>query len=715
MNIMSKECIGIYMLEKMFKPNAVAVIGASGKKGKVGRAVLENLVASSNSIDIVPINPNDQKILGLDAYPSILAVPKEKNIDLAVIVIPAKFVPEAIEQCALAGVMNIVVISAGFKEAGVEGAHLERECLALCKKYGIDMVGPNCLGIIDTASGLDASFAANMALPGSIAMMSQSGALCTVTLDWAEKNHVGFSKFVSLGNKADLDENDFLSFFDRDTGTSVIAAYLEGITNGPEFIKVARQVTRSKPVVVVKSGRTSVGSRAVSSHTGTLAGADAAYDAAFRQSGVLRADTLTDMLNMCRAFASCPLPTGKNIAIVTNAGGLGILAADACSMAGLTITSLEESTIAKLKEMLPPAAGLYNPVDVLGDASADVYAYALKTVLKDSNVNGAIVLVSPQAMTDVSEIAKRVVEIVQGSDKPILCNLAGGIRVQEGEDILHEHGIPNYPSPEDAVASMRSLCMYYTIKNTTNSVPLSIDADKDHAAELIKKARDNKIRTLGLESLGILTSYSIPVVDSRIAKDLPEALRISEEIGYPVVMKIVSPDISHKTDVGGIRLNLKNAEDVERAYNTMMSDVRHYMHKARITGVQIQKMLSGGKEVIIGMNRDPQFGPLLMFGLGGTYVEFLKDVTFAVAPIGLDDAKQMVSSIRSYPLIAGVRGEAPSDIASIIDVLMKVSQLSMDFPEIMEFEINPLMVMPDGKGCVAMDVRFTIDIKSERT
>jgi acetyltransferase len=699
------------MLDRMFDPNAVAVIGASKNKGKVGRAVLENLIAASDNIDIIPINPKDEEILGLRAYPSILDVPKEKNVDLAVIVIPARLVPEAVEQCALAGVKNIVVISAGFKEAGIEGAHLERECVALCEKYGLDMVGPNCLGIIDTASGLNASFAANMALKGNIAMMSQSGAICTVTLDWAEKNGVGFSKFVSLGNKADLDENDFLDFFYKDDDTAVIAAYLEGVKDGPGFIRVAREVTRSKPVIVVKSGRTSVGSRAVSSHTGTLAGADAAYDAAFRQSGVIRADSLLEMLDMSRAFSSYPLPKGRNIAIVTNAGGLGILTADACSSAGLTITSFGESTINELRKILPPAANIYNPVDVLGDASADVYARALEIVLVDTNVDGVILLVSPQAMTDVTEIATKIVDTIKGSEKPILCNLAGGTRVSEGENLLQKNGIPNYQSLERAVDSMDALCTYYSIRKKKYVPSGEMNVDKDVADSLIMDAISNRKRILGLESMGILSSYGIRVVDSRIVKTLPEAVRVSEEIGYPVVMKIVSPDISHKTDVGGIRLNLQHADDVERAYNSMVSDVHRFMPEARIAGIQIQKMLSGGKEVIIGMNRDPQFGPLLMFGLGGTYVEFLKDVSFAVAPIGAEEAKHMISSIKTYPLIAGVRGEAPSDINSIVDALVRISQLVTDFPEILEFEINPLMVMQDGKGCVAMDVRFTIDVK----
>ncbi len=699
------------MLDRMFDPNAVAVIGASKSKGKVGRAVLENLIAASNNIDIIPINPKDEEILGLRAYPSILDVPKEKNVDLAVIVIPARLVPEAVEQCALAGVMNIVVISAGFKEAGIEGAHRERECIALCDKYGLDMVGPNCLGIIDTDSGLNASFAANMALKGNIAMMSQSGAICTVALDWAEKTNVGFSKFVSLGNKADLDENDFLQFFDNDASTAVIAAYLEGVKNGPDFIRIARHVSQSKPVIIVKSGRTSVGSRAVSSHTGTLAGSDAAYNAAFRQSGVIRADSLLEMLDMSRAFSSYPLPKGRNIAIVTNAGGLGILTADACSSAGLTITSFGESTINELRKILPPAANLYNPVDVLGDASADVYARALEIVLVDTNVDGVILLVSPQAMTDVTEIVTKIVDTIKGSEKPILCNLAGGTRVSEGENLLQKNGIPNYQSLERAVDSMDALCTYYSIRKKKYVPSGEMSVDKEIADSLIKDAISNRKRILGLESMGILSSYGIRVVDSRIVKTLPEAVRVSEEIGYPVVMKIVSPDISHKTDVGGIRLNLQHADDVERAYNSMVSDVHRFMPEARIAGIQIQKMLSGGKEVIIGMNRDPQFGPLLMFGLGGTYVEFLKDVSFAVAPIGAEEAKHMISSIKTYPLIAGVRGEAPSDINSIVDALVRISQLVTDFPEILEFEINPLMVMQDGKGCVAMDVRFTIDVK----
>ena len=695
------------MLKELFNPESVAVIGASRTKGKVGRAVLENLLNDFKG-NIIPINPKSDDILGLPCYSTISDVPGNINVDLAVIVIPARFVPDAIDECGQAGVKNVIVISAGFKESGVEGAKLERECVAIATKYGMRMLGPNCLGLIDTTSNLNASFAASMAHSGNIALMSQSGAICTATLDWADAKEVGFSKFVSLGNKADVTENDLLLEFADDDSTAVITAYLEGIKDGPQFMDIARRVSKIKPIIVLKSGRTAVGSRAVSSHTGTLAGSDEAYNAAFSQSGVIRADSVEDMLDYARAFSSQPIPRSKNIAILTNAGGLGILTADACSTAGLSLSSFEENTILRLRERLPPAANFYNPVDVLGDASAELYGYALEVLLDDKNVDGIILLTSPQAMTAVDEIATIVAEKSDLSKKPILCSFVGGTMIAEGEQILNSRHIPNYSFPERAVASMRTLCAYSEIKEQTYNSPPSIESNKEMAAEILENAANRNQRTLGLESFDILKAYNIPVVATEITKTLPQTIDACEEIGYPVVMKIVSPDISHKSDVGGIRLNLQNADEVERAYHTMMSDVRRYMPDAHIAGVQVQKMVTGGKEVIIGMNRDVQFGPLLMFGLGGTYVEFLKDVSFAVAPINKDDAKHMVASIKTYPLLAGVRGEEPSDIDSIVDTLTKVSQMVVDFPQILEFEINPLMVLPDGQGCVAMDIRLTL-------
>lgn len=693
------------MLENLFEPASVAVIGASRTKGKVGRAVLDNLIESYNG-EIIPINPKADEILGLRCYPTILDAPNAA--ELAVVVLPAALVPDALEECGLAGVSNVVVISAGFKEAGIEGAKLERRCTEIVRKYGMRMVGPNCLGVIDTGSGLNASFAASMAKKGNIAMMSQSGAICTSTLDWADARGVGFSKFISLGNKADLSENDFLLEMAEDDSTSVIAAYLEGVKDGPKFMEIAREVSHKKPIVVVKSGRTAVGSRAVSSHTGTLAGSDEAYNAAFAQSGVMRADSVEQMLDYMRAFSSQPVPEGKNIAIVTNAGGLGILTADACHYAGLSLSSFDESTIERLREKLSPAASFYNPVDVLGDAHPDIYGYALETILDDPNVDGIIVLTSPQAMTDVKNIAEVVAEKAVSSKKPILCSFVGGTRIEEGEGILDRHQIPNYAFPERAVSSMAALCNYGVIRKRVHPEPENFDVDKEVVSSILSKARSENRHTLGLESFDILKAYGIPIVGTSNVKSLQEAIDACEEMGYPVVMKVLSADISHKTDVGGVRIGLKDRDDVERAYYTMMSDVKRYVPNAVVSGVQIQKMVTGGKEVIIGMNRDVQFGPLLMFGLGGTYVEVLKDVSFSVAPIGKDISRKMLSSIKTYPILTGVRGESPSDLGSIVDTLCRVSQLVMDFPEILEFEINPLMVMPEGRGCVAMDIRLTL-------
>ncbi|MCD4703844.1 MAG: acetate--CoA ligase [Methanosarcinaceae archaeon] len=693
------------MLEKIFDPDSVAVIGASRTIGKVGRAVLDNLINDYKG-EIYPINPVADDILGLRCYPSILEVPQK--VDLAVIVVPARFVPDMIDECGRAGVGNVVVISAGFKESGIEGARLERRCAEIAGEYGMRLVGPNCLGIIDPHSGLNASFAASMAKAGNIALMSQSGAICTATLDWADANGIGFSRFVSLGNKVDLSENDFLLDFEGDDKTSVIAAYLEGVKDGPRFMEIARQVSHTKPIIVVKSGRTAVGSRAVSSHTGTLAGSDEAYTAAFLQSGVIRADSIEDMLDYIRAFSNQPIPHGRRIAILTNAGGLGILTADACDMEGLSLASFDESTIQRLRDRLPPAANMYNPVDVLGDATAEMYGYALDVILEDPNVDGVILLTSPQAMTDVKSIADVVVGRSGYLDKPVLCSFVGGCRVREGIRILVDGQVPNYSFPERAVASMRALCNYNDIRNQTYPGSERFDVDERKASSLVKDAVVSSRRVLGLESIDILRSYGIPTVETATARTLKEAVDECEAMGYPVVMKILSPDISHKTDVGGVRLDLKNAGDVERAYHTMMSDVRRYMPDAMVTGVQVQKMLSGGREVIIGMNRDVQFGPLMMFGLGGTYVEILKDVSFAVAPLSRSDAKNMIQSIHTYPLLTGVRGEGSYDIDSIVDVVCRISQMVTDMPHILEFEINPLMVLPEGMGCVAMDLRLTL-------
>jgi acetyltransferase len=693
------------MLEKMFYPASVAVIGASKEKGKVGRAVLDNLVAGFGG-RIYPINPKADEIDGLKCYRSVLDVPGE--IDLAVVVIPAKLVPGAVKECGEKGIRYLVIISAGFKEVGPEGARLENEVKTIAKQYGIRIVGPNCLGIINTISKCNASFARGMPPRGNVSIITQSGALGTAILDWSEMTDVGFVNFVSLGNKADLNEIDFMQAWENDSETQVILAYLEGITDGQRFMQVAREVSKRKPVVVVKSGRTSAGARAVSSHTGSLAGSDAAYDAAFAQSGVLRANTMDEFFDLAGGFSAQPIPGGDRVAIVTNAGGPGILATDACEKYGLKLASLSTETIGSLKTTLPPAASLYNPVDVLGDASAGLYKFALETVLADPGVDGVIVLATPQAMTDVKGIAEIVINIKKTTDKPVLPGFMGGVEMEKGVHVLENNGLLNYDDPERAAYTMRMLTRYGKIRNRVYQKPRRFEADGTVVRKVIEDARRAGINVLGLEALPVLEAYGIPTLKYRIVSGMDRAVAAAREIGYPVVMKIVSPQIVHKSDVGGVRVGLENDEAVISAYNKMLRDVRTAVPNCVITGVLIQQMATGGKEIILGMNRDPQWGPLLMFGLGGIYVEVLKDVQFRVAPLSEKDALGMIYGIKTHQLLEGVRGEKPADIPKLVELLERLSQLVMDFPDILELDINPVRVYEKGKGCIALDARMTI-------
>ncbi|HEY3272851.1 MAG TPA: acetate--CoA ligase family protein [Methanocella sp.] len=695
------------MLEKMFYPESVAVIGASKEKGKVGRAVLDNLINGFRG-HIYPINPKADEIEGLKCYKTVLDVPGE--IDLAVIVIPSKFVPETVRECGKKGIKYLVIISAGFKEVGPEGARLENEVKTIAKEYDIRIVGPNCLGIINTYSKCNASFAKKMPPKGNVSIITQSGALGTAILDWSEMTDVGFANFVSLGNKADLNEIDFMKAWKDDKETQVILAYLESITDGQRFMEVAREVSKKKPVVVVKSGRTSAGARAASSHTGSLAGADTAYDAAFAQSGVIRANTIDEFFDLAGGFSAQPVPIGKRVAIVTNAGGPGILATDACEKHGLQLATLSTETIERLKSTLPAAAGLYNPVDVLGDASAALYEFALDTVLADPGVDGVIVVATPQAMTDPVGIAKVIVKVCKTTDRPILPSFLGGVEMEKGVQVLKQHRLLNYQDPERAVYTMHMLTKYHGIKNRVYEKPREFAANKTAVKKVIADARRSGISVLGLEALPVLEAYGIPTLKYRIVNGADKAVAAAQEMGYPVVMKIVSPQIIHKSDVGGVRVGLQDDQDVNNAYNKMMTDVKVAVPHCRITGVLIQQMATGGKEVILGMNRDPQWGPLIMFGLGGIYVEVLKDVQFRVAPLTEDDILGMIYGIKTHQMLEGVRGEKPADIPKLVELLARLSQLVTDFPDILELDVNPVTVYEKGKGCIALDARMTISM-----
>lgn len=685
----------------------MAVVGASATPSKLGHIVLDNIIKYGFEGKVYPINPGEDEILGHQAYASVKDV--ADPIDLAVIVVPAKIVATVMEECGEKGVGAAIVITAGFRETGPEGRERERKVMEIAERYGIDVVGPNCLGVIHTATNLNASFAATMPERGRISFMTQSGALATGILDWAADNALGFASFVSLGNKGDLNETDFLKAWREDPNTDVIIAYLEGIVEGPRFLEVARELTKEKPVIVVKSGTTSAGSRAVSSHTGTLAGSDSAYDAAFEQTGVLRAHSVSELFAYSRAFAYQPLPQGPRVAIITNAGGPGIMATDASEKNGLQLASLSEETINFLQDNLPSAASVYNPVDVLGDALADRYKLALEAVLKDSNVDAVLFLLTPQAMTEIEETARVVVELSKDSGKPVLANFLGAKDVAVGNDILAEGSIPTYGFPEDAADALSQMVTYREWQEREQQSVKKFSIDRERAATaLLAAQKAGRLRLNEVEARQVIAAYGLPLPESQLAQDVEQAVRWAEEIGYPVVMKIISPDILHKSDIGGVKVGLESEQAVRMAYEEIINRAYRYMEDADVWGVAVQEMVPMGKEVILGMNRDPTFGPLLMFGLGGIYVEVLKDVVFRVAPVTPREAEKMVREIRSFPLLAGARGGERSDINALVDALLRISQMVTDFPQLVELDINPLFAYEEGEGVMAVDARIVI-------
>ena len=697
-------------LTEFFNPNTVAVIGASTNPKKLGYAVLENLVVGGYAQvgKIYPVNPTAKEILGLQAYPSVQEIPG--SIDLAVIVIPYKYVPEALRTCGEKGIPAVIVISAGFREAGREGFERELELIEIANKYGIRLIGPNCLGVIDTFTPLNASFSAGTPPSGPMAFMSQSGALGTAVLDISLAGRLGLSKFVSLGNKADVDEIDLLKAWGDDPHTSVILIYSEGMSNGQEFIKTARKVTAKKPVVAIKSGVTQSGSRAVSSHTGSLAGSEQAYHAAFLQAGVLRAESMQSLFDAALALGYQPLLQGDRIAIITNAGGPGILATDALERSGLSLARFENETITTLAQYLPDAASAANPVDVLGDARADRYSHALQTVVADPNVDGLLVVLTPQAMTEIEATADAIGSLSKTTDKPIITSFMGEAMVKPGVTRLEAYRVPNYPFPERAALAFKAMSDYRQVLLRPTPEYVEFDVDRQTTRQVFDRVREQRRLSIGdSEARQILTAYGLQIPRSEIAATPDEAVEIANQIGYPVVLKIASPDILHKTDVGGVKVGLSNAEQLRDAYELMVYRAHRYLPQAHLWGCLVQQMVpAGGQEILVGMNRDPQFGPLVTFGLGGIYVETLKDVTFRIAPFSVQSAEKMLTEIRARAILDGVRGEPPVDKAAIVDTLLRIGQLVQDFPEILELDINPLMVYPQGQGAIAIDMRLVL-------
>ncbi|MBN2489764.1 MAG: acetate--CoA ligase family protein [Planctomycetes bacterium] len=694
------------MLEAFLRPKSVAVIGASNTPGKVGHAVMANMVKDGFEGELIPVNPRQQEILGRRCYADLGEY--GGKVELAVIAVPTAGVIEAVESAARVGARAAVVITAGFKEIGPEGAALERELVARARRLGVRLVGPNCLGILNTHSRLNASFAHHMPPSGGISVISQSGALCTAIIDLAIGAHIGLSALISVGNKADLNETDFLKALAEDDSTRVIVGYLEDITQGNEFIKAAEAVAAVKPVVLLKVGTTQAGKKAASSHTGSLAGADMAYGAAFRRAGVVRAETYEQLFDIALGLSMQPLPAGRRVAIITNAGGPGIIAADAVENAGLEVARLTEETTAAIRAKLPAAASVQNPIDVLGDADAERYVMAAEAAERDPHVDAIMTILVPVAITPPEEIARALTARLH-SPKPVLTVFMGAHDVVAAQRVALEAGLPNYTSPERAAAALRAMCEYGEWKNRPTRVVTRFPVNRRRVERILRRhLRMERLQVGEAAAKDILRAYDFGVPAGSLAASAEQAIEVADRIGFPVAMKIASPDVVHKSDMGGVKLNLASPGQVRDAYDLMMLRITQKLPDARIDGVYIEKMCRRGREVIIGMSRDAQFGPMLMFGLGGIFVEVMKDVTFHLAPITAKEAMQMLKSTRSYALLQGARGEIQVDLEGIASGLQRISQLATDFPEIQELDINPFIVREVGIEPMVADARILL-------
>ncbi len=712
----------MHELDAVFSPKSVAVVGASTTPGKVGHDIFANILRGGYSGTLYPVNPKARSILCVHAFPTIKEIPDQ--IDLAMIILPPHLALKAVQEAAEIGVKGIVIVSAGFREVGGEGAELEDRIVLICKQAGIRMVGPNCLGVINPLPEirLNASFSTRMPAPGKISFISQSGALCTAVLDFAADRNFGFSKFISIGNKADVDELDLLHYLHEDPNTEVIMIYLEELRRGLDFIETAKAITagyRRTPILVIKSGRTKAGAKAAASHTGALAGSEAVYDAIFKQTGIIRAESIHELFDFAGAFAykeesalgklKRKMPRGNRVAIITNAGGPGIVATDMTVSSGLKLARFNTKTIEVLTRHLPETANLDNPVDVIGDASYDRYENALAAVIQDEDVDGALVILTPQSMTNALATAEGIVRVARGSNKPILCCFMGIIDVSPGIKYLQEHGYPVFNFPEDAAKAFGALYKYSQWLNRKHLPQFTFQHDRNQAETIIQSSLSAGKTHLGeLDGTELLKCYGFHVLPTKLAKNEVEAAAIAADMTFPVVMKIVSPQILHKSDAGGVVVGLRNQEEVKRAFNQIVDSAAKYNPSAVIDGVLVQKMALPGTETILGMNRYPVFGPLLMFGLGGIYVEIFEDVVFRLAPVGRNEARRMIHEIKGFKLFEGFRGRPKADLEVIEKALASLSDMVMNHPEISEMDINPLMIHEEGKGATVADCRIIL-------
>ncbi len=694
-------------LQTLFAPNSIAVIGATDAVGKVGYAVLSNLKGFSEAGGIVyPINPKKDSLLGYPAFKSILDVPEE--VDVAVFCIPARFVIDIIKECAQKRVKFVISITAGFKEIGPEGARLEREMLQIAHENGIRIVGPNVLGVMSTGNPpMNATFAADFPNKGIFGFMSQSGAMLIGLLDWAQKRNVGFSKIISIGNKADLDESDFISYLAEDPDTKVILAYLEDIKRGPEFLRTARRT--KKPILVLKSGFSSAGARAASSHTGSLAGNRTAYEVAFERAGILLVDGVGDLFQLAKAFQQPPLK-GQNIAVLSNAGGLVITSADSIEKYGhgLRTEPLLTETIKRLEEAFPREAAVTNPVDILGTARGDDFKRALDIISKDESVGGILVAFCMAATSQPMETAKAIIETSENTDIPIIAAFIGGPMLEEASSYLEQHNIPVFDFPDPAAKALGGMNRFLELQRVKGiSETTFVDFDQSMVEEVLDVVRkDNRVVLLGSEAIQVASAFGITTPPTKLATTPEQAASIAEEFGMPVVLKIASPDLLHKTDFGGVELNLSTKEDIKAAYSRIVTGAQSFMSDARIYGCDVQKQAPKPvAELFVGMALDPVFGPMIAFGLGGIFVEVIRDVSFALAPLSLRDARKLITSIKAYSIIRGVRGQPPVDMTSLEETLLRLSALVTTLP-VVELDINPLFGYSTEVN--ALDVKITL-------
>jgi len=703
-------------IESIISPTSIAVLGASNRRGSVGNAVIANIVNGGYTGRVYPVNPSSETVIGLRCHRSILEI--VEPVDIAVIITPSNVVPPVLEECGKkGGVKAAVIISAGFKEIGERGKILEDKTKRIAKDYGIRLIGPNCIGFINTdlRVSLNASFTKGMPKSGNIALVSQSGAICVAMLEYAKMRSMGFSKVFSLGNKADLNENDLLAMLANDDATSVVLMYIEDLVDGRRFIEIASHITgeseKRKPILALKVGESAVGAKSIASHTGALAGSQEAYKAIFAQSGVLRVETLEELFDYAMAFAYQPIPKyGDGTAVVSNAGGPATIIADASSKYNLKLAKLTKKTVSELSKILPATASLINPIDIIGDADHIRYEKTLRTVLKDPNVDSCIIVSTPQMMLDMELLTDVTIKINnEFKEKTILSCMMAVADIGNALTRLDENKIPQYSFPESATRAIVTMLEYRSWVARPRTDVKMFDVAKGGVRNVFDKVRSQARNYLHeTEAMEVLQSYGFQNPKSQLAQSEDECARLSEEIGYPVVLKVSSHEIVHKTDVGGVELNLKNTMEVREAFRRIMDNTKKFKKDAKILGVNIQELVTNGKEMIIGMKRDPQFGALLMFGFGGIYVEIIKDVSFRLAPLKELGALHMIESTKAGKLLLGVRGEKPSDIQSIVECLERMSQLVIDFPEIQEIDINPLLVFEQGKGSKAVDARMVI-------